>query len=635
MELPTQYQQFIHLSRYARWLPETQRRETWDETVNRYRDFFIKRVPNKLFKEFYEAIEMVRNLEVMPSMRCLMTAGPALERDNVAGYNCAYAAIDDQRVFDEIMYILMCGTGVGFSAERQEISKLPPVPKNILKNDVCILTPRDSKIGWCESFRALISLLYQGIEPTWNLGKIRPAGAKLMTFGGRASGPDPLDQLFVFTVNLFRKAVGRKLNSLECHDLACKIADIVVVGGVRRSALISLSNLSDDRMRLAKSGNFGEENPQRHLANNSAVYEDDVEYEVFLKEWMSLYASKSGERGIFSREACKRQAAKNGRRDWTWEFGTNPCSEIILRSNQFCNLTEAIVRPGDNLETLRKKVRAAALLGTLQSTLDNFRYVRDIWKENTQAERLLGVSLTGICDHKQLSDPEECYPYLTQLKQVAVDTNWLWAVEMDIEPSTAITCVKPSGTVSQLVDCSSGIHPRFSEYYVRTVRADNKDPLCQMMIDQGFPHEPCVSKPESVEIFSFPMKAPKASLYGKEMDAMYQLELWKVYQEIWCEHKPSCTIYYKDSEFLEVGNWVWNNLKEISGISFMPHSDHIYEQPPYRAIDGQTYHVMSEQMPANVDWSKLSDYESEDNTTGSQEYACNGSVCEINSIGSV
>ena len=626
-----QYQQFIHTSRYARWLPEEGRREAWDETVRRYIDFFTTdsdAVTEEVAQELYTSIYLQ---ETMPSMRCLMTAGVALERDNVAGYNCSYTAVDHPRVFDEIMYILMCGTGVGFSVERQDISLLPSIPPEF-ESVPDIIRVRDSKIGWCTAFKTLIHGLYSGKVHEWDVSGVRPAGAPLKTFGGRASGPQPLVDLFNFTISLFTNARGRKLTSLECHDLVCKVADIVVVGGVRRSALISLSNLSDDRLRGAKSGQWWENNPQRALANNSACYTDKPDFNVFLKEWVSLYESKSGERGIFSRVASQRQAAKNGRRDAKWAFGTNPCSEIILRSAQFCNLSEVVVRSTDTFDDLKSKVRKAAILGTLQSTLTDFRYLRKIWSDNTAEERLLGVSLTGIMDHPILNGSEldnaSLGKLLEELKDVAVQTNKEWAEKLGIPQSTAITCVKPSGTVSQLVDSASGIHSRFSPYYVRRVRADIKDPLTQLMISQGVPHEPDVMKPESTMIFSFPQQAPEGSKVVADDAAIKQLEIWKIYQDHWCEHKPSITVYYNDDEFLDIGSWVYNNFDDISGVSFLPRDDHSYVQAPYESISVEVYDELISGMP-EIDFSALSEFEKVDSTVGSKELACTAGVCEM------
>lgn len=634
-ELIDQYRSFIARSRYARWLPELGRRETWSETVNRYINFWYSKgyIGDSDRIDLYAAIV---NHEVMPSMRALMTAGEALDRDNVAGFNCSYLAINRQRALDEVMYVLMCGTGVGFSCESAEVSHLPTVAEEMHETDTTIVVA-DSKIGWSSAFRELISLLYSGKIPKWDLSKIRPAGAPLKVFGGRASGPEPLDDLFNYTVNLFTSAVGRKLSSLEVHGLVCKIAEIVVVGGVRRSALISLSDLSDDRMRHAKSGQWWLNHPEYSLSNNSVSYVEKPDEETFMREWLALVESKSGERGIFNRAASIKQAGKNGRRDTNYAFGTNPCSEIILRDRQFCNLSEVVVRSGDSLEDLRRKVRLATILGTLQSTLTNFRYLSRKWKENTEEERLLGVSLTGIMDHGVLSGEHSVVgglpSLLEELKEEAVETNKEWADKLGIPASTAITCVKPSGTVSQLVDSASGIHPRYSEYYVRTVRADKKDPLAIMMKDKGFPVEDDAMKPESTYVFSFPMKAPSHAVFRNDRTAIEQLEHWLLYQRHWCEHKPSVTVYVKEGEWQGVGAWVYEHFDEMSGVSFLPHSDHTYKQAPYQEIDEESYNELIKLMPKDVDWSELSEYEDSDLTIGSQELSCTGGACEIVDIG--
>ena len=622
-----QYQSFIHKSRYARWLEEEKRRETWEETVNRYVDFFVERKQLNE-KEALEVFNAIFNLEVMPSMRCMMTAGEALNRDNVAGFNCSYLHIDHPRAFDELMYVLMCGTGVGFSVERNFIAKLPEVAESFHKTNSVIVVS-DSKLGWASAFRELIAMLYAGKIPNWDMGRIRPAGARLKTFGGRASGPDPLEDLFKFCVGVFQKSAGRKLTSIECHDVCCKIADIVVVGGVRRSALISLSNLSDNRMAKAKSGQWWESEGQRRLANNSVAYTEKPDFEAFLSEMHTMYDSKAGERGIFSRVAAKKIAAKNGRRDADQDFGTNPCSEIILRSNEFCNLSEVVVRGDDDLNSLKRKVRIATIIGTLQSTLTDFRYLRVRWKRNTEEEALLGVSLTGIMDHYLLSKPStDLEKWLTEMREVSIETNKEWAEKLGVNQSVAITCVKPSGTVSQLVDSASGIHPRFSEHYIRRVRSDRKDPLAEYMEKAGFPVERDVMN-DSTVVFSFPVKSPKDSVTVKQVGAMEQLKLWKAYQEHWCEHKPSVTIYYTDSEFLQVSQWIWDNFDMCSGISLLPTSDHIYQQAPYEAINEDQYNKLAAEMPTNIDWEHLSQFEQEDNTTGSQELACAGGACEI------
>ena len=623
--LPTDYQAFIHKSRYAKYYEDTGR-ESWEDTVTRFSVNIIRDMVDPATKRQLE--EAILGLEVMPSMRSLMTAGPAAERDNTCMYNCSYLAVDDLKSFDEAMFILLCGTGVGFSVERQSISKLPEIPE-LFESETNIVV-KDSKEGWAKSLRQLIALLYSGEVPTWDVSKVRPAGAPLKTFGGRASGPAPLVDLFNFTINTFRKASGRKLSSIECHDIMCKIGEVVVVGGVRRSAMISLSNLSDDRMRSAKSGSWWENNPQRALANNSVSYTEKPDNLSFMKEWMALVESGSGERGIFNREASKKQAAKNGRRDSNYDFGTNPCSEIILRPSQFCNLTECVVRATDTLDTLSEKVRLATILGTIQSTFTKFPYLRKQWTDNTAEERLLGVSLTGIMDNPLMTLKNKGLDKtLAHLKEVAVATNAEWADRLGIPVAAAISCVKPSGTVSQLVDSASGIHARHSPYYIRTVRGDNKDPLTQFMKDQGIPNEPDVFKPDQTTVFSFPQKAPQGAVCTADMTAIEQLEMWLMYQRNWCEHKPSVTINVKSEEWLEVGAFVYKHFDEMSGVSFLPFNEHTYQQAPYQDCGKSDYDMLKSVMPKRIDWSKLSEYESEDNTSGSQTLACSGDSCEI------
>ena len=635
MNLPTNYQQFIHLSRYARWNEDKQRRETWKETVSRYFDFFEKHLVENfmLNKHDYVAAreyleKAVLHLNIMPSMRALMSAGEALQKDNVAGFNCSYVAVDNIRAFDETLYILMCGTGVGFSVERQYINELPDLPEELFPTDT-VIKVADSKIGWAKAYKELLSLLYAGQVPTWDVSNIRPYGARLKTFGGRASGPAPLEELFDFTINIFRDAITkgqRKLVSIDCHDLMCKVAEVVVVGGVRRSALISLSNLSDNRMRNAKSGAWWEDNQQRALSNNSVAYTDAAETGAFMREWLSLYESKSGERGIFNRQAAEKQAAKNGRREEYEHFGCNPCSEIILRNKQFCNLTEVVVRPDDDQNTLESKVKAATVLGTFQATLTNFRYLTSKWKHNTEEESLLGVSLTGIMDNKDMLNGKID---LEKLKNVAIKYNKIWATKMDIPQSAAITCVKPSGTVSQLVDSASGIHTRHSPYYLRTVRADKKDPLARLMVDAGVYHEDDLTKPEHTYVFYFPMKSPKGAMTRKDLSAIEHLKIWKDSQDQWCEHKPSVTISVKENEWLEVGAWVHKNFDDISGISFLPYSDHSYKQAPYQEITYNEYRKWLKKTTDTVDWSKITEYETEDNTENTKELACSAGTCEI------
>ena len=635
IKLPTTYQEFIHLSRYARWNEDLGRRENWQETVSRYFDFMQSHLMDNhktdISKDRPRLEEAVLKLEVMPSMRALMSAGKALERDNVAGFNCSYVAVDNVRAFDETLYILMCGTGVGFSVERQYINKLPDLPEELHKTDT-VIKVADSKIGWSKAYKELMSLLYAGQIPEWDLSNIRPQGARLKTFGGRASGPAPLDDLMHFTINIFNDAISKgqkKLVSIDCHDLMCKIAEVVVVGGVRRSALISLSNLSDERMRNAKSGSWWEHSQHRALSNNSVAYTDSAEMGAFMKEWLSLYESKSGERGIFNRQAAENQAAKNGRRAEYKDFGCNPCSEIILRNKQFCNLTEVVVRPNDSWVDIQRKTEIATILGTFQATLTNFRYLTKAWKNNTDEEALLGVSLTGIMDNKNLVSGNNLPKRLEAVKKEAVKVNKDWANKLNIKQSAAITCVKPSGTVSQLVDSASGIHTRHSDYYIRTVRADKKDPLAQLMVDQGVYHEDDITKPDHTLVFYFPMKSPKGSLTRTDLTAIEHLEIWKMYQDNWCEHKPSATISVRENEWFEVGSWVWNNFDKISGVSFLPYADHSYQQAPYQEITEKEYDEWMDKTVHDIDWDLITNYEKEDMTENTKELACTAGACEI------
>ena len=633
-QLPTDYQNFIALSRYARWKEDEQRRETWSETVERYFDYMEGHLGAnhnyKIHKDLRQELEeAVLNQSIMPSMRALMTSGPALDRCHVGGYNCSYVPVDNPRAFDETMYILMCGTGVGFSVERHCVEKLPTVAEDFHRTDT-VIKVGDSRPGWAKSLKELIAMLYTGQVPEWDMSEVRPAGARLKTFGGRASGPQPLVELFEFVVQKFRAAAGRKLYPIECHDIMCKIGEVVVVGGVRRSALISLSNLNDDQMAHAKSGQWWEHEGQRALANNSVAYKTKPEMGTFMREWMSLYDSKSGERGIFNRQSAIKQAAKNGRRDTDHDFGCNPCSEIILRPYQFCNLSEVVVRENDTLDTLKNKVRLATILGTFQATLTNFKYIRNIWKKNTEEERLLGVSLTGIMDSPITATAgKKLESLLEVLRDVAVHTNKSLSIQLDIPQSTAVTCVKPSGTVSQLTDAASGIHARHNPFYIRTVRGDNKDPLTQFLMSQGIPAEPDVMKPDSTTVFSFPMKSPKGAITRTQMNAIEQLELWLTYQRFWCEHKPSVTISVKENEWMQVGSWVYEHFDEVSGISFLPFSEHTYQQAPYQDINEENYKEFLTKMPSSVDWSLLQEFEKEDTTSGGRELACTAGVCEI------
>lgn len=644
-QLPTDYQSYIHLSRYARWNDELGRRETWEETVERYFEFFRNRIkdqdrPQKeqMLHDLINIKGAVRNLEVMPSMRCLMTAGKALERDNVAGYNCSYVAIDHPHTFDEIMYILMCGTGVGFSVEKKYVEQLPTIaPKHYQSSSVIVVD--DSKIGWATSFRELVALLYTGKVPKWSMELVRPAGSRLKTFGGRASGPEPLEGLFKFTVDLFKRAAGRKLTTIEVFDLVCKVADIVVVGGVRRSALICLCDLEDLKMRDAKSGEWWVGYPHRRLANISAVYTEKPDTSVFLEEWQALYRSRSGERGIFNRAASVKQANKTGRRETeNILFGSNPCSEIILRNKQFCNLSEVVVRPTDTFQDLKRKVAMATVLGTLQSTLTTFRYLSDTWRINTIEEHLLGVSLTGIMDHPFMSGitktlegaPEKkLAEVLQELKQIAIDTNAIWAGYLGIEPSASITCVKPSGTVSQLTDSASGIHPRFSHFYIRRVRADKKDPVSRLMRSQNVPCEDDITSPQQTDVFSFPIKSPDTAVLRDDVTALDQLRLWLTYQRHWCEHKPSITVYVRDHEWIEVAAFVYKHFDEMAGVSFLPYDNGTYRQAPYEEITEEQYAVEAAKMPQEIHWEYISTFETEDQTVNSKELACSAGVCEL------
>jgi len=629
--LPTAYQEFIALSRYARWDDSLNRRETWDETVDRYINFFdSKAASSRIISHIGKTNlrDAIMDLRVMPSMRALMTAGPALDRCHIAGYNCAYLPINNPICFDEAFYILLCGTGVGYSVERQEVAHLPVISERMQTTSSTIIV-EDSKEGWALALRQLLAQLYAGFIPKIDTSLVRPAGSRLMTFGGRASGPGPLEELFKFAISLFKQAAGRKLTSIECHDLMCKIAEIVVVGGVRRAALICFSNLSDERMRDAKAGQWWELNPQRALANNSYAATERPDVGVFMDEWTSLYKSKSGERGIFNREAARKQVAKYGRRDPDHEWGSNPCCEIILRPFQFCNLTEIVAREFDNFNTLSEKAEIAAALGTMQATLTHFPYLRDIWSKNTKEEALLGVSMTGIMDCRWLHT-EATPEALNGLREVVLVANKECAELAGINQSAANTCVKPSGTVSQLVDSASGIHGRYAPFYIRRVRGDIKDPMTTFMKQIGIPNEPCVNKPKDTVVFSFPMKAPVGSIFTSDLTAIQHLEFWKKIQDNWCEHKPSITVEVKEHEWPTIGAWVWQNFDQVSGISFLPAAGgHTYRQAPYEEIDEATYLELSKNMPRNIDWTQLAEFEKTDNTVSSQTLACTGGACEI------
>ena len=634
------YENFIALSRYARWLEKENRRETWQETVDRYFDFMLNQLKTKHGYTPNDQVvsdlrEAVFNRNVMPSMRSVMTAGPALERENVSGYNCAFLPVDNARSFDEAMYILMCGTGVGFSVEYKYINKLPALPEKLEKSETVIMVG-DSKEGWAKAYRELLGLLWAGQIPQIDISKVRPSGARLKTMGGRSSGPQPLVNLFDFTIQIFKGALGRQLKPIEAHDIMCKIGEVVVVGGVRRSAMISLSNINDIEMAQAKAGNWWEKNSQRSLSNNSVAYSRKPEMQQFIAEWKSLYDSKSGERGIYNVAAAQKQAAKYGRRSADIHYGTNPCSEIILRPYQFCNLSEVVLREDDTPESVAKKVRLASILGTWQSTLTDFKYIRKIWKDNTEEERLLGVSLTGQFGNKFFSGQsglDKLGDTLDRLREYAVEINIEEAQAIGIPASAAVTCVKPSGTVSQLVGVSSGMHPWHSDYYIRTVRGDKKDPITQFLKDSGIPTEDDVMKPNDTSVFSFPVKAPKNAITRDKLTAIQQLEIWLVYQRHWCEHKPSITVSVKEDEWMEVGAWVYKHFDEVSGISFLPYSEHTYVQAPYQEVDEAAYNELLAKMPKEIQWQALSLYELEDSTTGTQALACVSGECEIVDIG--
>jgi len=629
----TPYATYIAKSRYSRFLDDKGRREHWDETVARYFNFMEKHLKDKQNYTLspalrYELEQAVVNLEVMPSMRSIMTAGEALERQNIAGYNCSYLPIDDPKAFDEAMYILLCGTGVGFSVEQKYVNKLPEIPEKLYDSNTTIVV-KDSKEGWAKALRQVIALLYAGEIPKWDVSAVRPAGTRLKTFGGRASGPEPLVDLFKYVTNKFKGAVGRKLHTIECHDILCKIGEVVVVGGVRRSAMISLSDLGDDRMAHAKAGNWWDGNGQRALANNSAVYEVKPDVGQFMREWSNIYESHSGERGIFNRYASELQAEKNGRRNLDKEWGTNPCSEIILRPYQFCNLSSVIVRSGDTMDTLRNKVRLATILGTFQSTMTHFPYLRKIWQTNTEEERLLGVSMTGILDNPLLNSAYDMDlpKRLEELKNVAISTNASLADDLGIPVSAAITCVKPEGTVSQLTGTASGIHPQHSKHYIRRVRSDNKDPLTDFLKAQGFPSEPCVMKPDSTTVFSFPQKVADGAVLREDLSAIEHLDLWLVFQRHWCEHKPSVTISVNENEWPKVGAWTWDHFDEVTGVSYLPYDGGTYRQAPYEEITLGEFLTLTLRMPDNIDWEKF--IEGTDNVEGAQMLSCTAGACEI------
>lgn len=631
-KFPTPYQEFIYKRSYSRWIDSESRREDWDETVGRYKEFFLKRIPKEKEQEFLTVCDAILMLDIVPSMRVLWSAGKALDIENVAGYNCAYLVVDSPKAFSEMMYILLCGTGVGFSIESIYTNKLPVIP-NDLKEDTAVISFADSKLGWAKGFYAFMKGMYSGKIYKCDLSKIRPEGARLKTFGGKASGPKPLQQLLDYVKKVFIAKKGNRLSSIECHDICCYIANVVVSGGVRRSACISLSDLSDDRMRDAKSGEFWIQSQYRYLSNNSAVYVEKPSVTSFLEEWIALIQSKSGERGIFNRQSAKFLVAQIGRRNYEYDFGCNPCSEIILRPKEFCNLSEVVVRPSDTKQTLLSKVRSATILGCIQSTLTDFNFINRDWKKNCDEERLLGVSLTGLCDHPILkSVSKKAKLLLSEMKQTAIDTAEEWSRILEINMPTAITCIKPSGTVSQLVDCSSGLHPRYSPYYIRRVRVDKTDAMCKFLMDKGVPYHTEVGfTPDTtnVYVFDFPTKSPESSLIRDEVNAIKQLEYWLMLQKYWCEHKPSVTVYVGDEEWIEVGNWVYKNWDFVSGIAFLPKDNSMYQLPPYDEIDEDTYEEMMLCFPKEIDFSELKKYEKGDTTEGAKEYACSAGTCEV------
>lgn len=622
-----QFQEFVVTRSYCKWRDDLNRRETWGECVDRYYDYFTERFPEIVGDEWNDIRKSTTDREVFPSMRALMTAGSAAEVDDTCLYNCSYLPINSIRAFSDVLYILCCGTGVGFSCEKMETSQLPDIP-SIQRDDKMVIKVPDSRKGWADSLKELMSALYIGIHPTWDTSEVRPKGARLKTFGGRASGPEPLERLFKFVVNLFYEAEGRKLMPIEVHDIVCMIGEIVISGGVRRSALISLSDLDDREMAKAKSGAWWETSGHRALSNNSAVYTAKPSMGRYMEEWSSLYDSHSGERGICNREAMDKIATTAGRESCNW--GTNPCSEIILRPKQFCNLTEVVIRPYDNKTSLKRKVRQAAILGTIQSACTRFTYLDADWKKNCEDERLLGISFTGIYDSKLMSDPTSGLAILLdELRTIAKETNREWADKLGISYAKSLTCCKPSGTTSCVAGTSSGIHPRYSDYYIRRVRIDTDNPLCVFMKDNGLPNEIDLHHPDTTTIFAFPTKAPENSYTYKNYNPIDHLELWMHYQKHWCDHKPSVTINYTDDSFMDIGQWVFNNWDWVSGISFLPHTDHVYEQAPFEEISEEAYLESIKQVPNDIDWSRLSSYEVEDTTVNSHSLACTGGACEL------
>ena len=628
--------EFIYYRTYSRWIDDEGRRETWVETVDRYINFMRENLGKRLSdKEYSEVRQAILSHEAMPSMRLLQFAGKAARTTNVCAYNCSFIAPTKLEDFAEIMYISMCGTGAGFSVESQYIQQLPVIKRQSGKlRHVHVID--DSKEGWCDALTLGLKTWYAGEDVQFDYSRLRPAGARLKTMGGKSSGPDPLRELLTFARATVLKRQGRRLTNLDAHDIICKIGEIVVAGGVRRSALISLSDLDDVEMRDAKKGQFYITEPQRSLANNSAVYNEKPGAEEFMREWLALMESHSGERGIFNRGGL-RETFPERRTKMLEEridtIGTNPCGEILLQPKQFCNLSEIVARAEDTPGSLMRKMKIATLLGTYQSTLTNFPYLSREWKEHCEEERLLGVSITGQWDSPAVRKPE----MLKKLRDAAVVYNREYAKRFTVSPSTCITCTKPSGTLSQMVDCASGMHPRHAPYYIRRVRIASTDALFQMLRDQGVPYHPEVGQnmeTATTFVIDFPVKAPDAAIFRDQVPALELLEYWKDVKENYTEHNPSVTISVGDDEWLKTGNWVYENWKIVGGLSFLPRSNHVYKLAPYEEIDEKAYHELLERF-AHVDFSKIVTYEREDGTENKRELACASGTCEVEPVGDI
>ncbi|MDA0320449.1 MAG: recombinase [Proteobacteria bacterium] len=619
-------EEYVYISKYSKFLHDQNRRETWAETVKRYKANVLDR---HLSNEMAEIIaRAILNLEVVPSMRMLATAGPALDRDNVCGYNCAYKAITQPRDFSDALFILSSGTGMGYSVEKKYISQLPKVPSSV-KMDEVSFTVQDSREGWQEAVQFAMEEGFLGNIYEYDLSLLRPEGAILKTFGGRSSGPEPLRKTLNYINDLFKKAAGRQLTSLECHDLMCMIASCIVAGGVRRSAMISLGDIDDVEMRNAKNWSLGAFPEERHSANNSYVTNGTPSKEEFEAEWSAMVAGKSGERGIFNRASAKAQAEKFGRK--VADFGCNPCSEILLVDDgQFCNLSEVIIRADDDFYDLKRKVELATIIGTVQSTFTHFPALPKNWTDNCEEERLLGVSMTGIMDNPLTNGVLAGLPgRLNELRNFAIDTNKKWAEKLGISAAASVTCVKPSGSVSALTGTASGIHSRWSDYYIRRTIQSNADPLTQLMIDEGIPHEPSATKPDLETVFSFPIASPLGAVTNGTRSAIEQMEMWLTYQRNWTTHKVSATISVKSDEWDDLAKFVYDHFDEIAGVSFLPYDDHAYVQAPYEQISAEKYEELNLAFPISVNWSRLPEFEIEDTTKASQELACTGGACEI------